>query len=249
MTLSEEDFPLLTYKIHHSKLGFCLYNILSEMASHDKPLCTFSDGSAWFAIPLNYLVSRYSGSKHTWQSNITLAVSLGLLRKIKPDADSLHPALKQLYMDGKKHGKAPKNLYSVPAYTLELFAEAEAALEQWEQTGVSTARITKASVSHAQGRAQANTIFRDSRSKAARMALEGAHRIVERIVQAVRQRGYTTKSDAVRGEMKAWDMLRGYILAEADASYHRPTKEDIERYNLHDSSWIISAKAQTFTQT
>ena len=249
MTLSEEDFPLLAYKIQHTKLGFCLYNILSEMAAHDKPLCTFSDGSAWFAIPLNYLVSRYSGSKHTWQSNITLAVSLGLLRKIKPDADSLHPALQQLYRDGLQHGKAPKNLYSVPEYTHELFSEVEAALEQWQETGVSTARITKASVSHAQGKAQANTIFRDNRSKAARKSLEAAHRIIDRIVQAVKARGYTTKSDAVRGEMKAWDMLRGYILEEADASYHRPTKEDIARYNIHDSSWIIAAKAQTFNQT
>ena len=244
MTLSEEDFPLLSYKIQHTKLGFCLYNILSEMAAHDKPICTFSDGSAWYALPLNYLVSRYSGSKRTWQSNVTLAVSLGLLRKLKPDADSIHPALQQLYRDGLQHGKAPKNLYSVPAYTLELFAEAESALEQWEQTGVSTARITKASVSHAQGKAQANTIFRDNRTKAATKALEAAHRIVERIVQAVRQRGYTTKSDAVRGDVKAWDMLRGYILDEAGARYHRPTKEDIARYNLTDSAWIISARAK-----
>lgn len=81
---------MLSYKIQHSKLGFCLYNIISEMAAHDKPISTFSDGSAWYAIPLNYLVSRYGGSKPTWQSNITLAVSIGLLRKLKPDADSLH---------------------------------------------------------------------------------------------------------------------------------------------------------------
>lgn len=235
---------MLYSKIQHTKLGFCLYNLLSEMAAHDKPLCAFSDGSEWYALPLNYLVSRYGGSKRTWQSNITLAVSLGLLRKLKPNADSLHPALQQLYRDGLQSGKAPKNLYSVPAYTHELFTDAEAALERWQETGVSTARITKASVSHAQGKAQANTIFRDSRSKSARMALEAAHRIIDRIVQAVKARGYTTKSDAVRGEMKAWDMLRGYILEEADASYHRPTKEDIARYNLPDSAWIISARAK-----
>lgn len=244
MSLPEEDFPLLSYKIQHTRLGFCLYNILSEMAAHDKPLCTFSDGSAWYAIPLNYLVSRYGGSKPTWQSNITLAVSIGLLRKLKPDADSLHPALQQLYRDGLQSGKAPKNLYSVPAYTHELFADAEAALERWQETGVSTARITKASVSHAQGKAQANTIFRDNRSKAATKALEAAHRIVERIVKAVDRNGYTTKQEAVRDDVKAWDMLRGYILAEADASYHRPTKEDIERYGLTDSAWIITAQAK-----
>ena len=244
MTLAEEDFPLLYKKIQHSKLGFCLYNIIHEMAAHDKPLCTFADGSAWYALPLNYLVSRYGGSKPTWQSNITLAVSIGLLRKIKPDADSLHPALQQLYREGKQRGKAPKNLYSVPEYTHELFSEVEAALEQWQETGVSTARITKASVSHAQGKAQANTIFRDNRSKAARKSLEAAHRISDRIVQAVRQRGYTTKQEAVRDDVKAWDMLRRYILDEAGAHYHRPTKEDIARYNIHDSSWIISARAK-----
>lgn len=239
---------MLYYKIQHSKLGFCLYNILTEMASHDKPLCTFADGSEWYALPLNYLVSRYGGSKPTWQGNITLAVSLGLLHKIKPDADSKHPVLQQLYTEGVRGGKAPKNLYSVPAYTHELFAEAEAALTQWQETGVSTARITKASVSHAQGKAQANTIFRDNRSKAARMTLEAAQSIIDRIVQAVNTKGYTTKSEAVRGDVKAWDMLRGYILEEAGASYHRPTREDIARYNLSDSTWIISAQAKNINQ-
>lgn len=236
---------MLYSKIQHTKLGFCLYNLLSEMAAHDKPLCAFSDGSEWYALPLNYLVSRYGGSKRTWQSNITLAVSLGLLRKLKPNADGLHPAIQQLYRQGIQSGKAPKNLYSVPAYTNELFTAAEAALSQWQETGVSTARITKASVSHAQGRAQANTIFRDNRSKTARMTLEGAQSIIDRIVQVVNAQGYTTKLDAVQGDIKAWDMLRGYILDVSNASYHRPTAKDIERYNLPDSSWIITAQAHT----
>lgn len=235
---------MLYQKIRHSKLGFCLYSILSEMAAHDKPLCAFSDGSEWYALPLNYLVSRYGGSKRTWQGNVTLAVSIGLLRKLKPDADSKHPALQQLYREGVQNGKAPKNLYSVPTYTNDLFSEAEAALAQWHETGVSQTKITKASVSHAQGRAQANAIFRDSRFKSARMALEAAQSIIDRIVQAVEERGYTTKLEAVQGDSKAWDMLRGYILDEAGASYRRPTREDIERYNLPDTSWIISAKAK-----
>lgn len=243
MTLAEEDYPLLYQKIRHSKLGFCLYSILSEMAAHDKPLCAFSDGSEWYALPLNYLVSRYGGSKRTWQGNVTLAVSIGLLRKLKPDADSKHPALQQLYREGVQNGKAPKNLYSVPTYTNDLFSEAEAALAQWQETGVSTAKITKASVSHAQGKAQANTIFRDNRSKAAKMALEGAQRIIDRIVQAVNTQGYTTKSEAVQGEIKAWDMLKSYILDVAGASYRRPTAKDIARYGLTDSTWIISARA------
>lgn len=181
MSLVEDNFPILYKRIHHTKFGLCIYHLFDEMARHEKPLFFSDEGEAWYAIPLNYLVATYGGSKPTWQSNITLAVSIGLLRKIKPDADSLHPTIKQIYADGKQNRKTPKNLYSIPTYTMELFANAEKALEAWIETGVSTAKVTKASVINAQGRKQANTIFRDSRFKAANKAVEAAHAIVNRI--------------------------------------------------------------------
>lgn len=232
---------MLCRHIKHTRFGFCLYSILAEMAKHDKPLFVSDDGSAWYALPLNYLVAQYGGSKRTWQGSITLAVSIGLLRKIKPDADSLHPIIKQLYMEGRQQGKAPKNLYNVPEYTPELLRGAETALVEWLATGVSTSKVTKASVTNAQGRATANTIFRDSRSKTARKAVEAAQGIIRRIDHGIATKGYMMKQEAIAGDVQAWQMLHGYILAEAGAAYHRPTQAERERYGLQDAAWIITA--------
>lgn len=133
-------------------------------------------------------------------------------------------------------------MYSVPAYDEKTLQHAEKALQRWRATGVSTAYVTKASAANALGEAEANTIYRDSRSKGARIALKDAQVIIDRIVRAVDSSGYTTKREAVAGKEKAWNMMRGYILDEAQALYKRPTAEEAERFSLPDTKWIITRR-------
>ena len=242
MVVEEEKFPCLYRQVHKTKTGFVAYNIMDAMAQHKRPLYIDASGSSWFAEPLNFLVKTYGGSKETWQSNIILLIEIGLLRRIKPDAETLNPVFAQLYREGVRRRKAPKAVYSVPDYDEKTLQHAEKALQRWRATGVSTAHVTKASAANALGEAEANTIYRDSRSKGARTALKDAQAIIDRIVRAVDSSGYTTKREAVAGKEKAWNMMRGYILDEAQALYKRPTAEEAERFNLPDTKWIITRR-------
>lgn len=93
MAVEEEKFPCLYRQVHKTKTGFVAYNIMDAMAQHKRPLYIDASGSGWYAEPLNFLVKTYGGSKETWQSNIILLIEIGLLRRIKPDADTLNPVL------------------------------------------------------------------------------------------------------------------------------------------------------------
>lgn len=237
--LNESTYPRLYQLINHTRFGFVVYHLLSEIRKHDKPLYTTPDGASWYAVSLQYLLTKYGGTKRTWCGYISLAVTLGLLRRIKPDARSTAPTLKGLYEDGKAKRQKPKSLYSVPAYTPETLHRAETTLDEWERSGVSTSKITKAHTICATGQAQANSTYRDARGQT--LTVE-AQLIIDRITEAIAERGYLTRDQAAAGAEKAWGALRGYILDVAGASYHRPTQAERERYSLQSDAWIITQK-------
>lgn len=244
MTFSKTEYPLLYNQIHKTRLGFVAYNLLHAMAQHDRPLYIDSSGIGWYAEPLNFLVKTYGGSKETWQSNVILMVEIGLLKRIKPDSNTLNPVFAQIYRDGLQQRKAPKAVYSVPEYDERTLQHAEMALKRWKETGVATSHITKASAVNAIGQAGANTIYRDGRSKGAKTALRDAQTIIDRICHAVRENGYTTKLEATQGKESAWNMMRGYILDEAQALYKRPTAKEVEWFHLPNAQWIIRGVKQ-----
>lgn len=235
--IDESIYPRLHNLINHTRCGFVLYQLFSEIRKHENPLYTTPDGAEWYAVSLQHLVLRYGGNKSTWCGYISLAVTLGLLHRIKPDARSTAPTLKGLYEDGKAKRQKPKSLYSVPAYTPETLHRAETTLDEWERSGVSTSKITKAHTICATGQAQANSTYRDGRGQTLTVQ---AQLIIDRITQAIAERGYITRDQAAAGADKAWGALRGYILDVAGASYHRPTKAEVERYSLRNDAWIIT---------
>lgn len=230
-------YPRLHNLINHTRCGFVLYHLFAEIRRHENPLYTTPDGAKWYAVSLRYLVNKYGGNKATWCGYISLAVTLGLLRRIKPDSNSTAPTLKALYEDGKAKHRKPKSLYSVPAYTPETLHHAEKTLDEWERSGVSTSKVTKAHTICAAGQAQANSTYRDARRQT--LTLE-AQTIIERITEAIAAQGYLTRKQAVAGAEKAWGALKGYILDCAGASYHRPTQAERERYSLQSDGWIIT---------
>lgn len=237
MAVDGEKFPLLYRQVHKTRLGWVAYNLMQEMAKRETPLLTSTDGSAWYAESLDYLVSSYGGSKRTWSSSISLLVTVGLLNRVKPDEATLNPLFHQLYVEGASRGRVPKSVYSVPAYTPELFRRAEAVLQEWQETGVSTTKVTKASTINALGQAAANGIFRDGRQKSYQPE---AQRIIKRIVCAVQKRGYLTKAEAVGEDERAWQIMHKYILTSANARYRKPTGNEKRLFGLTNDKWIIT---------
>ena len=213
---------------------------MQEMAKRETPLLTSTDGSAWYAESLDYLASSYGGSKRTWSSSISLLVTVGLLNRVKPDEATLNPLFHQLYVEGASRGRVPKSVYSVPAYTPELFHRAEAVLQEWQETGVSTTKVTKASTINALGQAAANGIFRDGRQKSYQPESTAPVRI-KRIVCAVQKRGYLTKAEAVGEDMNAHGRsCTRYILTSANARYRKPTSNEKRLFRLMNDKWIIT---------
>ena len=119
----------------------------------------------------------------------------------------------------------------------ELFHHAEAVLQEWQETGVSTTKVTKASTINALGQAAANGIFRDGRQKSYQPE---AQRIIKRIVCAVQERGYLTKAEAVGADERAWQIMHKYILASANARYRKPTSNEKRLLGLTNDKWIIT---------
>lgn len=240
ITLDGSTYPTLTAHFRRTRCRWVLYNILATMAAYDAPLYQDHAGNAWYAIPINYLVSTHGGSKSTWQSSITTLVYCGLLNRIKPDQHTLNPLFRRLYIDAIAAHKEPKSVYSVPAYTPEILHQAEERLTEWILTGTSTSHATKNTLICAVGHAAANEIFHDNRGSS--MDQE-AQTIIKRIRQAIQGNGYTTK-DAIITKSKqireAWRIMHTHILRYAGAVYRRPTKQEKQRFNLNTDEWIIT---------
>lgn len=251
--LPADEYPALTAYFKKTSGKRCLIGLLDVLRSYDKPMFTMKNGKAYYAVSQRYLIMVHGGSQQTWNSCLTFLAVIGLIERIRPSKDSRIPAIKAMYEKAKEKKLSSQLLYSIPEYTPEVLRKADEVVALWKSKGVSTSNITKLSVVTVIGKQEADrstiTIHRPGSDNEAAIK-----EMLFRITKTVEAKGYTTKNEVLamtatrtpRTEYqleRIWKQVHNSILQEAGASYHRPTKEQKEQFNLANDNWIITKKS------
>lgn len=256
--LDEEKFPALAAYFRRTKGKAVLMNILSCLQTYEKPAHITQQGEGWYTLSTDYLIRKYGGSKATWQSHIIYLLELGLLKRIKPGKNTENPLMKQSYTKATESNRRSQSWYHVPVYTDRRLANAEKAVQMYEQVGISPSNLNKAGVIAVQGKKHADKLYLDRRNiSELQTAIEFA--IIHKARYALKAHGYITKELLFERVMKSlyfdtlkttpgeayqklrniWSNKRKHLMKRLDAEYRRPTKEEKARLGLLSDKWVI----------
>lgn len=86
--IDPDQYPSLAAYFHTTSARKT-YIALNETAlSYDKPLYKSQKGKAFFAIAQSFLISKYGGACHVWQSTLIMLQISGLIERIIPSRHS-----------------------------------------------------------------------------------------------------------------------------------------------------------------
>lgn len=215
----------------------------------------------WITIPTRDLIREYGGSATTYMSVLNLCSITGLLEKHNPNRiDREHQTeLDQTARKYAQHRRGELGIrrrrnynactyYHLSQWTDDLMQRAE------EEIRGNLPTLTKAIDLHGGERARAGL---DTWRGIPRETERARARIDNFVADQLTKKGYTTKAEIMRGVhlrrerikpggRKTVDLkpiLASYIPEMCKAynlSYHAPTKEERERYNLTGRGWIIT---------
>lgn len=205
-------------------------------------------GNAPVAISHRQLVRQYGGSLQTWNHYAALWTAWGLVIKVKPCPDHPSPHEKKLLRRAEEMNQYPETRFIIPPYTAEVLEQAEQRARQWKQAGVSISTMTKASMIQVYGQAISNQAYDDERHKST-IAQRAEEAIEAAILRQLTEGPYTTR-EAIEASVEAqgippaqikaaWGRYRTAILRRYHLTYGRPTKAEVERWNLQGMTYII----------
>jgi len=202
--LIKRRLHFLTTLIEHSK-----EKIVSRLAR--------KEGHYYFFASSRYLASKYFSKYNTWNRNISIFCTLGLLNKVKTDnrmterrATRETKALaKKMNIDN--HEKlSPINFYTIPIYNGELLTEANRRAKVLIDNNFKANGFSKFFLIKVFGQEFADTVFHDER-----YISEYSHyvqtQIEKFILNDIKRHGYTTKDRILRyvqinySHMQPWE--------------------------------------------
>ena len=227
------------------------------------------EGNYYFFASSRYLASKYFSSYNTWNRNISIFCTLGLLNKVKPNnrmterrATRETKALaKKMGIDYKK--LSPINFYTSPIYNDELLTEANRRAKVLSDNNFRANGFSKFFLIKVFGQEFANTVFHDERyiseySQYVQTQLE------KFILNDIDRHGYTTKERILRyvqinySQLQPWEYgfkkekqnKKAILSREFDRSiseikekytleYKKANKELKEKFKLDSSKTII----------
>lgn len=207
-------------------------------------------GAAPVAISHRQLVRLYGGSLQTWNHYLTLWAAWGLIEKVKPCTE--HPSAQErtLLKRAEDRNQYPETRYTIPPYTEAQLQQAEARAAQWKAAKVSISTMTKATLIQVYGQTIADRAYDDERQLSTRtQRAQEAFRAA--ILQALTDRPYTTQAaiqEAIEAQGIApaqvravWGRCKTDTFHQLHLLYGRPTRAEVERWNLPGMGYIIRA--------
>ncbi|MDM5293863.1 hypothetical protein QUF81_11810 [Peribacillus simplex] len=263
----EKKYPFL-HKLIKRRLHFL--TTLNEY-SKEKIVSRLArkEGNYYFFASSRYLASNYFSSYNTWNRNISIFCTLGLVHKVQPNnrmterrATRETKALaKKMSIDFKK--LSPINFYTIPIYNDELLTEANQRAKVLSDNNFRANGFSKFFLIKVFGQEFADSVFHDERyiseySQYVQTQLE------KFILNDIDRHGYTTKDRITRyvqidySQLQPWEYgfkkekqnKKAILSREFDRSiseikekytleYKKANKELKEKFKLESSKTII----------
>ncbi|KAB2384062.1 hypothetical protein [Bacillus toyonensis] len=263
----EKEYPFL-HRMIKRRLHFL--TTLIEY-SKEKIISRLSrkEGNYYFFASSRYLATKYFSSYNTWNRNISIFCTLGLLNKVKTDnrmterktTRETKALAKRMNIDHEK--LSPINFYTIPIYNDELLTEANRKAKVLLDNNFRANGFSKFFLIKVFGQEFADTIFHDER-----YISEYSHyvqtQIENFILNDIKRHGYTTKDRILRyvqvnySKMQPWEYgfkkeiqnKKAILSREFDRSiseikdkynleYKKANKELKEKFKLDSSKTII----------
>ena len=262
MMLDAEEYPALYKKLHAygGAMLAKLSNVITTFQGRE-PAYTDRTGRKWYFSSFRFWVGAYGGSLSTWSDIIHYSAAVHLLEIVKPTKKSIPAPMRKAWKTAKGKGQQAELFYHVPPYSLDVLSAAEHEIRLLNEQGINRSGFTKAAAILAVGQDAANHVFIDGRRMSAKeKATE--RELIKAIKAGIIRRGYITKEAAMRAARvqlvsrkrrmkkaeavsrinRIWKSRNKHILSDAEAVYHRPSKEEKARFGLDCDGWIITAK-------
>ncbi|GKU81310.1 hypothetical protein [Niallia sp. NCCP-28] len=244
----EQRYPFL-YKLIKRRLRF-----LTTFIEHSEEKITSrlakKEGNYYFFASSRYLASKHFSSYNTWNRNISIFCTLGLMNKIKIQNHNrtmdrratreLKALAKRMNIDN--HEKlSPINFYTIPIYNDELLMEANRRANVLLDNNFRANGFSKFFLIKVFGKEFADSIFHDERY-ISEYSKHTQTQIEKFILKDIQRHGYTTKDRILRyvqinySQLQPWEygfkkekQSKKSILSR---EFDRSISEIKEKYNL-----------------
>lgn len=198
----EQEYPFL-HKLIKRRLHF-LTTIIEYSKEKIVSRLAKKEGNYYFFASSRYLASKYFSSYNTWNRNISIFCTLGLMNKVKHENRTMNRrAIRQTKALAKRmnidnHEKlSPINFYTIPIYNDELLTEANRRAKVLSDNNFRANGFSKFFLIKVFGQEFADTVFHDERyiseySQYVQTQLE------KFILNDIDRHGYTTKDRITR---------------------------------------------------
>lgn len=203
--------------------------------------------------------SYITGNHKVWHRNRILLHCLGLILVRRPDPNAEYlscierTALEYMYRSRERTGDINQRtitFLTTETWSVSMLAYSERQAQKWLDNPQPVQYLTKDSIIKVYGKELANQAYCDNRgvseiSKKAKQVIKKA------IKETSKRKGYTTKEQVISKAkksltktwaIKAWTIHSKVALIEIGYKYHRPTKNDKDKYGIkaNSSRWIIT---------
>lgn len=197
----QETYPFL-YRVIKQRLNY-LEKLIDDSRDKRFSLVARIEGNYYFFASARYLASKYSRSYNTWNRNISIFCTLGLVNKVQTDnrmverrATRETKALaKKLNIDHEK--LSPPNYYTIPIYNDELLTDANGRAKVLLDNNFRVNGFSKNFLIRVFGQEFADSIFHDER-QISEYSQNVQSKIEEFILKDINRHGYTTKERILR---------------------------------------------------
>lgn len=249
--ISSEDYPVLSSYLSNkrSTLKDHLLFMLEYMAANKA--VTIFGGLRYWQRRQEDLIKDHGGTAEAWQSHLVFICLTGLLKRVKPNAQTKNREMAAAYFKAREDGKTQPIFYSCHLYTAARMAQIEAQARRFKERGVSIGHIRETDIIALYGPATANLFYQDMRTISAEDE-EAARRIISAINEQIKARGYAIKKEAVKAAARGtWEQEELYQKIQHQAaqltglcqdhglSYRRANKEECQMLGLNYGAKII----------
>lgn len=242
----EEKYPFL-YKVIKLRLHF-LTRLIEYSREKRFSRLARKEGNYYFFASSRHL-AKYFSSYNTWNRNISIFCTLGLVNKVKIDANRMaerratretKALAKRMNIDD--HEKlSPINFYTIPIYNHELLMEANGIAKVLLDNNFRANGFSKFFLIKVFGQKFADTVFHDERF-ISEYSQHVQTQIEKFILNDIQRHGYTTKDRILRyvqvnyAQLKPWEYgfnkEKQNKKAILSREFDRSISEIKEKYNL-----------------
>jgi hypothetical protein len=241
----QEQYPFL-FKVIKRRIHFL--TTLNDY-SRDKIVSKLArkEGNYYFFASARYLESKYFSKYNTWNRNISIFCTLGLVNKVKPNNRMTERRAKRetkalaKRMDINHDKLSPINFYTIPIYNDELLTEADKIAGILLKNNFRANGFSKFYLIKVFGQEFANSIFHDERY-ISEYSQYVQTQIEKFILKDIERHGYTSKDRILRYVQINFNLLQPWEYgfnkekqnkkAILSREFDRSIAEIKEKYNL-----------------